>query len=114
MRRGNHGVRLDLWVFAEVSSTAIKPFFDPGLPDFLLMQSTGGLTEAGPFLPQAHSQIGQIQAFRSQDNEYPYVKPDPGVLTTAATGRAAAPSALASITTPGFDAVFGTITGACC
>ncbi len=41
------------------------------------MQSADGLTDPGPFPSQVHSRIGQGQAFRFQNNEYPYVKPDP-------------------------------------
>jgi hypothetical protein len=47
----------------------------PGSLGLPLMQSAGGLTEPGPFPPQVHSQIGQGQAFRFQ-NECPYIKPD--------------------------------------
>ena len=56
-------------------------FFDPELPSLPLMQSAGDLTESGPFPPQVRGPIGQGQAFRFQ-NEYPYVKPDPGAHLT--------------------------------
>ncbi len=70
-------------------SDAIKPFSDPGPSGFPLMQSASGLPEPGPFLSQMHSRIGQGQAFRFQNNECPYIKPDPvSPVSTAAVEQA--------------------------
>ncbi len=41
------------------------------------MQSAGSLAEPGLFPGQVHRRIGQDQAFRFRNNEYPYVKSDP-------------------------------------
>jgi len=54
--KGRQGVRLDLakgsgltyGYLIAAPSNAIKPVSAPGLPNFPLIQSTGGLTEHGP------------------------------------------------------------------